>query len=215
MMHTTQNPAEEHGSGGAGTSRNDQSDRTGLSPALPDNRADLVLFLGIFSLFLCGPLGAAAWLIGTHDLRRIRAGGMSSRKLGALKVGTALGMVGTILFVVSLTLVVMLLHRGIPGGVTLWQTKPLTSEQWVFAGEWYGKKGTLIRINQDGTADYQSDRASVTGGRVVIGDDSISIGFLGVSRKWHIDRRPERENGNWVMELDGEEFVRTGDELLV
>lgn len=215
MKQSTQNPADEDGFGRAGNAHTNHSDQTGPVRALPENRADLVLFLGIFSLFLCGPLGVAAWLIGTRDLRRIRAGRMSSRKLGALKVGTALGIAGTVLFVVSLTLAVMLLHRGFSGAGPVLQAKPLAPEQLVFAGEWYGKKGTLIRISQDGTAEFKSDRASVNGGTVFIADDSLSIGFLGISKKWHIDRWPEREDGNWVMELDGEEFVRTADELLV
>jgi len=140
---------------------------------------------------------------------------MSSRKLGTLKTGTALGVAGTIIFVVSFILAVTLIHRIGSGVSPVWQAQPLAPEQLVFAGEWFGKKGTKIRINQDGTADFQSDRSSVTGGRVVISDDSISIGFLGISKKWHIDRRPERENGNWVMKLDGEEFVRKGDEMFV
>ena len=77
----------------------------GTPPNLQSNHADLVLLLGIVSLFMCGPLGVIAWITGSADLRKIRNGLMSSRKIGTLKVGRALGIVGTCLFVASFVIV--------------------------------------------------------------------------------------------------------------
>jgi len=195
--------------------RPDAGPRTDAVEPLPPNRADLVLFLGILSLFLCGPLGVAAWIIGSSDLRKIRGGRMSATKKGLLRVGTGLGVLGTVLFAVALTLGVMLFQRGFTGSDFTFQAAPLSADQVVFAGEWHGKKGTLIRITEEGTGDFQSRHTSLTGGRVVITQDSISIGLLGMSKTWHIDRRPSLEDGHWIMELDGEEFVKSGTDLLV
>lgn len=195
--------------------RPDADLRTDPGRALPPNRADLVLFLGILSLFLCGPLGLAAWIIGSSDLRRIRGGGMSAAKRGLLRVGTSLGALGTVLFVVAITFGVMMFQRGVIGNDFNFRAEPLKADQVIFAGEWHGRKGTLIRITEEGTGDFQSRHTSLTGGRVEITKDSISIGMLGLSKTWHIDRRPSLKDGNWTMELDGEEFVRTGTDLLV
>lgn len=189
---------------------------SGRGPRPQDGgRANLVLFLGLLSLFMCGPLGIAAWIMANADLKKIRDGVMAPRQVNTLKIGRALGIVGTIFFFVSIVLVATLLQRGITGLGGLTEPSPLRPDQIAFAGEWVGQKGTVIRIGSDGRGDFQSARASVKGGQVSIDNDQISIGLLGISTSWHIDSPPHLEDGTWQMILDGELFVRKGEGVTV
>lgn len=182
---------------------------------LPGNHADMVLFLGILSLFMCGPLGIIAWIAGHSDLNKIRNGLMSPRRIGALKVGKAMGIIGTCLFVASFAIIGLIVHHGVPGLSFNWKSNPLPPHQLVFAGEWSGKKGTVIRIMPNGRGDFRSRHSSLSGGNVRIEERSLSIGTMGLSKTWRIDKPPHLEDGNWIMELDNEVFVRGGEGHLV
>ncbi len=140
----------------------------GGRPTRPEDhgRANLVLFLGLLSLFMCGPLGVVAWIMANADLKKIRDGVLPPRHAGTLKIGRALGIAGTVVFVVSIVVIATLLQRGITGLGGWTETSPLPPDQIVFAGEWIGKKGTVIRIRPDGGGDFQSSRTSLTGGQV-------------------------------------------------
>ncbi|MGO9571471.1 MAG: hypothetical protein ACLP5H_28445 [Desulfomonilaceae bacterium] len=184
-------------------------------PNLQSNHADLVLLLGIVSLFMCGPLGVIAWITGSSDLKKIRKGLMSPRKIGTLKVGKALGIIGTCLFAASFVIVGLIVQRGVTDLGFNWKSSPLPPDQLVFAGEWSGKKGTLIRIQPNGRGDFRSHHSSLTGGNVRIEERSLSIGTMGLSRTWRIDKHPHLEDGNWIMELDNEVFVRGGEGHMV
>ncbi len=179
------------------------------------DRSGFILFLGILSLFLCGPLGIIAWIMANSDLRKIRMGRLSPRKAGMLKVGRGLGIAGAVIFVAVIVAAALFLQRQFSDLHAVVRTAPLRPDQVAFAGEWYGKGGTVIRIQVDGTGDFRSRRSSVTGGRVRIEGDSLSIGILGLSKKWHIDVQPQLQNGNWTMQLDGEVFLRKADGQVV
>jgi len=179
------------------------------------DRSGLILFLGILSLFMCGPLGVAAWIMAGADLRKIRRGSLPSDKVGILKTGRVLGIIGTGIFfavIVSGAAVLQKQFGELPGflGYT-----PLAADQAAFAGEWFGKKGTVIRIYSEGKGDFRTARANITGGRVNIKGESLSIRMLGFSKTWHIDAGPHIENGNWSMQLDGETFVRKAEGHLI
>ncbi len=193
--------------------RGDQNRQAGT------NRADLVLFFGILSLFLCGPLGVIAWLMGSSDLRKIRSGILPPVKVGTLKAGRTLGIIGTGLFAIALVLGVAAINLYVNWGPNGFEgfirPDPLHPEHIAFAGEWYGNRGTLIRIRPDGSGDFRSKHTTVTGGRVSIDDDSLSIGLFGLAKTWHIDERPYVKDGLWIMKLDGEEFARKAQGLLV
>ncbi|MBI5250943.1 MAG: hypothetical protein HY912_15755 [Desulfomonile tiedjei] len=187
------------------------------SPGLPvrESRADLVLILGILSLFMCGPLGLIAWIVANTDLKRIRAGTMSSRKIRLLKVGKALGIVGAILFAATILTITFVVQRNVSSLTEMFTPEPLKAHEFAFAGEWFGNRGTLIRIGFDGKGDFISGHSRVRGGAVSISDDRLSIGILGLSKSWHIDRRPYLEDGTWTIQLDGEVFRRRGDDSIV
>lgn len=179
------------------------------------DRSGLILFLGILSLFMCGPLGLAAWIMAGSDLRKIRNGLLSREKTRVLKIGRAIGIIGTAIFVVVIVSGAAILQKQFGELPSVFGYTPLAADQAAFAGEWFGKKGTVIRIYSDGRGDFRAPRTTITGGRVNIKDESLSIRILGFSRTWHIDRPPHVENGNWSMQLDGETFVRKSEGQLI
>lgn len=175
------------------------------------DRSSIILFLGIISLFLCGPLGVIAWVMASSDLRKIRNGRLSSRKAGVLRVGRALGMAGTAIFLAVVVSAALVMHWHFPDFRTVVRSAPLKPDEIGFAGEWRGRKGTVIRIQADGSGDFRSRKSSVTGGRVRIEGNSLSIGVMGLGKTWHIDVRPHLQEGSWSMQLDGEVFFRKAD----
>ncbi len=183
-----------------------------MKPYKYHDRSGLILFLGILSLFMCGPLGLAAWIMAGSDLRKIRKRLLSPDKIGILKIGRALGIIGTAIFVVVIVSGAAMLQKQFGELPGMFGYTPLAADQAAFAGEWLGKKGTVIRIYSDGRGDFKAPRATITGGRVNIKGESLSIRILGFSRTWHIDTPPHIENGNWSMQLDGEAFVRKSSE---
>jgi hypothetical protein len=68
------------------------------------HRGNLILVFGIISLVmlaLCAPLGLPfgilAWVMGNHDLQKMRAGIMDPDGMGATQAGKVCGIVGTII----------------------------------------------------------------------------------------------------------------------
>jgi len=182
------------------------------SGALPRNRADLVLLLGLLSLCLCWPLGLVAWILGRTDLRRIQAGQISGERVGALKLGMGLGVVGMALFVTTMVIAFISPPR-LPVFTDLFKafkTSPLPAQQMAYAGEWHGNLGTVIRVYPDGRGDFKTRNTSLTGGVVTIEERTLSIGLLWLTRTWRVDVAPHVKDGVWIMELDGEKFMRQG-----
>jgi hypothetical protein len=182
---------------------------------LEESRADLVLLLGILSLFLCFPLGIAAWVMGNSDLKKIRSGRMRRRKEGTLRLGRNLGAFGTVVFVLCTALALYALPGRIRGALSFASAGPLPANRLVFAGRWVGDKGTIIRIRRNGRADFRTRGSSVKGGVVRIGKDSLSIGLLGIFKTWRIEKRPYKRDGIWMMKLNGEVFKRESDDSLL
>ncbi len=179
------------------------------------DRSGLILFLGILSLFMCGPLGVAAWIMAGSDLRKIRKGYLPPDKIGILKTGRVLGIIGTVIFFAVIVSGAAMLQKQFGELPGMFRYTPLAADQAAFVGEWSGKKGTLIKIYSDGRGDFRSAKASIAGGRVNIKGESLSIRILGFARTWHIDVRPHTENGKWSMQLDGETFVKKSEGHLI
>jgi hypothetical protein len=66
------------------------------------HRGTLILVLGILSLVAVQILGPVAWLLGNADLREMRAGRMDPSGESQTNIGRVLGMISTLLMVVSL-----------------------------------------------------------------------------------------------------------------
>jgi len=179
------------------------------------DRSGLILFLGILSLFMRGPVGLAAWIMATSDLRKVRKGLLPPEKAGTLKVGRALGIIGTVIFVSVIVSGAFMLEKQFGDLPGMLKDTPLADDQMIFTGEWLGKEGTVIRIQPNGRADFKGKRSTITGGRVSIKGESMSIGILGFSKSWRIDARPHLEDGNWTMQLDGERFVRKSEGQMI
>jgi hypothetical protein len=194
------------------------------------NRGDLVVLLGIGSLFCCPPMGLFAWIMASTDLKRIRAGEMSSEGLSTLRAGRLLGIIGTLLFGMLLVGSGLLLYH-LPRSVSNakfslnqrledfrknlkedLKPHPLAKDQLVYAGEWVGDRGTLITIRRNGTGDCKYRKDNVTksqaGVRVRIQDGKLSIGIFGFYSTWRIEQPPTETHGKWTMTLDGEIFTK-------
>jgi uncharacterized membrane protein len=62
----------------------------------------LILVLGILGLIICGPLAIVAWVMGSGDLKQIDAGTMDPSGRGTTQAGKIIGIIGTILFIISI-----------------------------------------------------------------------------------------------------------------
>ena len=66
------------------------------------HRGTLILVLGILGLIVCGPLGIAAWVMGSGDLKQMDAGAMDTSGRGNTQAGKICGIIGTILMVIGI-----------------------------------------------------------------------------------------------------------------
>jgi hypothetical protein len=192
----------------------------------PADRGSLILVLGILSLFLCWPLGLLAWVLGSTDLKRIARGEIPAGRVGLVKAGRILGILGTFFFVAAVVFAGVAIHRHMRGDLfrnveqldwqSLLKRKPLPLDQIAYAGAWRGEDGTVIVIFPDGTANFRTGKASVTGAAVRIEGDHLSIGILGFSTRWQITEPPHMlGDGNWQMKLEGVVFSKKGPGQMV
>jgi len=65
------------------------------------HRGTLILVLGILGLVVCGPLGIAAWVMGSGDLKEIDAGAMDPAGRGSTEAGKICGIIATILMIIG------------------------------------------------------------------------------------------------------------------
>jgi hypothetical protein len=69
---------------------------------LKPHRAGTILTLGILGLIVCGPLCIAAWLMGDSDIREMDAGLMDKSGRSTTSTGRALGVLGSILWIIAI-----------------------------------------------------------------------------------------------------------------
>jgi hypothetical protein len=65
------------------------------------HRGTLILVLGILGLVVCGPLGIAAWIMGSGDLKEMDAGTMDPSGRGNTNAGKICGIIATVLTVLG------------------------------------------------------------------------------------------------------------------
>lgn len=69
------------------------------------HRGTLVLVLGILGLVICGPLGIAAWVMGSSDLKEMDAGLMDPSGRSTTQAGKICGMIATILMIIAVLVI--------------------------------------------------------------------------------------------------------------
>jgi len=83
------------------------------------HRGTLILILGIVSILFCGFLtGIPAWIMGSADLKEMTAGTMDPSGRGQTQAGKVLGIIGTVLSVLSLIGFILLFVLGVASTVT-------------------------------------------------------------------------------------------------
>ena len=82
------------------------------------HRGTLILVLGILGLVVCGPLGIAAWIMGSGDLKAIDAGTMDPSGRSSTNAGRICGMIGTILFGLQVVFIIALFGLGFVGALS-------------------------------------------------------------------------------------------------
>lgn len=65
------------------------------------HRGTLILVLGILGLLVCQPVGIAAWLMGSADLKQIAAGTMDPEGKSLTQIGKILGIIAVVLLVIG------------------------------------------------------------------------------------------------------------------
>ena len=66
------------------------------------HRGTMILVFGILGLVVCLPFGIVAWVMGNADLKAMDAGTMDPEGRGTTHAGKIIGMIATILTVLSL-----------------------------------------------------------------------------------------------------------------
>jgi hypothetical protein len=66
------------------------------------HRGTMILVFGILGLVVCLPFGIVAWVMGNADLKAMDAGTMDPEGRGTTQAGKIIGMIATILTVLSL-----------------------------------------------------------------------------------------------------------------
>jgi hypothetical protein len=80
---------------------------------LHPHRGTLILVLGILSLVACGPLGLPAWIMGSADLKAMRAGRMDRSGESQTQVGMILGIIACAIIALGGLIIVGFLALGL------------------------------------------------------------------------------------------------------
>jgi hypothetical protein len=81
------------------------------------HRGTLILVLGILSLVICSPLGIAAWIMGSGDLKQMDAGAMDPSGRSVTNAGKICGIIATVLLALGIVAFIALFALGMLGAV--------------------------------------------------------------------------------------------------
>jgi hypothetical protein len=73
----------------------------------------MILVFGILGLIMCQLFGLAAWTMADNDLREMNAGYMDPTGRDLTNAGRTLGMISTVLLIISLLFAVLILVASI------------------------------------------------------------------------------------------------------
>ncbi|HTY87814.1 MAG TPA: hypothetical protein VMB80_10145 [Candidatus Acidoferrum sp.] len=82
------------------------------------HRGTLILVLGILGLVVCGPLGIAAWIMGSGDLKQMDAGTMDPAGRGTTQAGKICGIVATVLLVLGVIVAAAVFMFGVAASMS-------------------------------------------------------------------------------------------------
>ena len=88
------------------------------APEKKSNRAMTSLILGILGIICCGLLAPVAWYMGSEELKAIRAGTAPAQNETTAKVGMILGIIGSILLILTLIWIFFAGGMAVLGGMT-------------------------------------------------------------------------------------------------
>jgi hypothetical protein len=77
----------------------------------------LILVFGILGLVICAPLGIAAWVMGSGDLKQMDSGAMDPSGRSLTNAGRILGMIATILLGIGILVGIAAACLGVLGGI--------------------------------------------------------------------------------------------------
>lgn len=81
------------------------------------HRGTLILVLGILGLVICGPLGIAAWVMGSSDLKEMTAGTMDPSGRSLTNAGKICGIIASILMIVEVVVFIAVFALGMGAAV--------------------------------------------------------------------------------------------------
>ena len=87
----------------------------GQQAMMRPHRGAIILVLGIVGLVVCQPVGIAAWVMGSSDLRAMQAGQMDPSGEGLTKAGKICGMIAVALIALSAIFLALALALGVLG----------------------------------------------------------------------------------------------------
>ena len=76
------------------------------------HRGTLILVLGILSVLICKPVGIAAWIMGSKDLKEIAAGTMDPEGKSLTQIGKILGIIAVVLLVIGIAFAILAIVGG-------------------------------------------------------------------------------------------------------
>ena len=82
------------------------------------HRGTLILVLGILGLVICGPLGIAAWIMGSTDLKEMDAGAMDPAGRGQTQAGKICGIIATVLLILGIVFFIVAFGLGMVGAMS-------------------------------------------------------------------------------------------------
>jgi hypothetical protein len=71
------------------------------------HRGTLILILGILGITFCAPLGIAAWIMGSADIKEMDSGTMDASGRSLTHAGKICGIIGTIVTIIAVVVAML------------------------------------------------------------------------------------------------------------